>query len=656
MASASAVGLALAACSQGSEIISPGLTEVTRDTIRPAVSFSPAVITVNSASTGVSTLTATDNVGVTGGPDVTCTRGSFAGNTYTAPAVSVNTDIVCTATATDAAGNAGSATLTVSIIAPDETAPVVSFNPVSLTLPSGDTGMSQVSATDAVDGAVTPTVSCTNGGSYNVGTGVFTAPTVPDSTTSVCTATATDSEGNSGSGTLTVNITSATAASCPGDGAGSALGEQTLCSVPLGNLSEFRGVLTQSATIPFVEGVVYELSGRLDVGRDGGSTCADVTPVVLTIEPGVTIAGDAGSDYLVVNRCHRIEASGTREAPIMFTSRNDIAGAGARENAIGEWGGVVILGNAPINRCNVPGRTGGTTGCENIIEGVTEPDALYGGADGNSNSGTLRYVTVRHAGNEVATDVELNGITFGGVGDGTTVAYIQVHNSSDDGMEFFGGTVDARYVVLTGNDDEQLDTDSGYQGSIQYVIGLQRGGDTSDNSIEASSVAPGVTPASDATIANFTLIGAGNTDSHGIRVNSGTIGTYLNGVLTDGNACLDYEDDAGDGIEGFTAGSDPAFRSVLFDCAGGVLTTDTDDDADPVTGQAAVDADANNVTDVDNTLDGFVNGTVEAAVIAAAVPQGNTFLESVDYIGAVRDASDTWWQGWTCGLETSDPC
>ncbi|MBC6412834.1 MAG: hypothetical protein GDA39_08165, partial [Hyphomonadaceae bacterium] len=86
------------------------------------------------------------------------------------------------------------------------------------------------------------------------------------------------------------------------------------------------------------------------------------------------------------------------------------------------------------------------------------------------------------------------------------------------------------------------------------------------------------------------------------------------------------------------------------------LTTDTDDDADPVTGQAAVDADANNVTDVDNTLDGFVNGTVEAAVIAAAVPQGNTFLESVDYIGAVRDASDTWWQGWTCGLETSDPC
>ena len=130
-----------------------------------------------------------------------------------------------------------------------------------------------------------------------------------------------------------------------------------------------------------------------------------------------------------------------------------------------------------------------------------------------------------------------------------------------------------------------------------------------------------------------------------------------NGVIVDGNACLDYEDDAGDGVPGFTEGVDPTFKSILFDCAAGLLTTDTppDGDADPTTGQAAVDADPNN-TVADNTLAmGFVNGSAEADVTAAMLP-ADPFFEEVDYIGAVRDANDNWWQGWTCGLEESDPC
>ncbi|MBC6403836.1 MAG: hypothetical protein GDA35_09470, partial [Hyphomonadaceae bacterium] len=110
------------------------------------------------------------------------------------------------------------------------------------------------------------------------------------------------------------------------------------------------------------------------------------------------------------------------------------------------------------------------------------------------------------------------------------------------------------------------------------------------------------------------------------------------------------EDGAGDGVDGFTPGSDPAFLSVLFDCAGGVLTG-----RGGLTGQEAVDADRNNRI-APHTLEGFVNGPAEAAVPAAAVPPGNSFLEAVDYVGAVEDASDTWWQGWTCGLEDSDPC
>ncbi|MBC6402454.1 MAG: hypothetical protein GDA35_02310, partial [Hyphomonadaceae bacterium] len=532
------------------------------DTTQPVVTFSPATLAVDSGGTGSSTLTATDNVAVTRGPSVTCTRGSFANDTYTAPVVSADTMATCTATATDAAGNGGTATLTVSITAPQDTeAPVLSFSPATLSVDSGGTGSSTLTATDNVAVTRGPTVTCTRG-SFNVGNNTYTAPDVDADTTARCTATAFDAAGNRGRATLRVSITApvtpggadttppvvsispsrltfsgfggvrsvdititdnfpippgsvsvdcdtsrltptalsninepqgefrvgvrplfcrategqrrvqcssstvsvdaptfsrlsgvaactvgysdaagnegtatltlsfadsnsaAPAAPCPAgftESPNSPLGDTTLCTGPLGNLSEFGGVLTQSATIPYMEGVAYELSGRLDVGQPGPGTCPDdAAPVVLTIEPGVTIVGNSGDDVLVVNRCHRIEAAGTPDRPIVFTSKNDIAGTGERESATGEWGGVVILGDAPINRCQVPGATGGTFGCENTVGGVTGPDALYGGGGApDSSSGTLEYVTVRHAGADLGA-----GLTFGGVGSGTTVNYV----------------------------------------------------------------------------------------------------------------------------------------------------------------------------------------------------------------------------------------
>ena len=438
---------------------------------------------------------------------------------------------------------------------------------------------------------------------------------------------------------------------CADGSDGTPLGAKVICPVTLGNLSELSGTLTESATLPFAgEDVVYQLTGRLNVGADRGADLSTGSEVVLTIEPGVTIVGDSGADYIVVNRGNKLEASGNATTPIIFTSEADIAGTGDRENAIGEWGGLVILGNAPINRCNVQGVNPGTADCENAVEGVTEPDALYGGADADADSGALQYVQVRFAGFEVAPDVELNGITFGGVGRGTTLDHIQVHNNSDDGVEFFGGNADVKYLALTGNDDEQLDTDNGFQGNIQFVIATQRGGDSSDNGIEASSVAPGVTPLSNATIANFTLFAPDNTDSNGIRLNTGTVGTYVNGIIVDGGACLDYEDDAGDGQPGFNSVNDPAFRSVLFDCDAGLLTSGGD--ADPATGQASVDADANNVV-TDNTLSGFFPGSRELSVEATDVTALDPFFDAVDYIGAFgpdETPTDNWATGWTQDL------
>ena len=632
------------------------------DRKRPVLTFRPKTLTVSSGATASVTFTATDNVGIVRGPVVVCYPGSFniGDNTYTAPDVSVDTGAVCKARAHDAAGNRGAANLGVSITAPVKSAtpsetpvtgistPVIDifFSPVSLTLASGSTGLSQVTAIDGEGNSLAPTVSCTNGGGYDVGTGVFTAPTVTRNTFSVCTAMATDGDGNSGSAMLAVDITPPPA-SCPDgftESPGSPLGGQTLCTGPLGNLSGFAGVLTQSATIPYVEGVVYELSGRLDVGRTGLGPCAGVTPVVLTIEAGVTIAGDSGADFLVVNRCHRLEAAGTSDAPIVFTSKNDIAGTGERESATGEWGGVVILGSAPINRCNDSDATSGTVGCENTVEGVTAPDGVYGGADRRSNSGRLEYVTVRHAG------AGLNaGLTLGGVGDdfsktglgGTTVNYIQVHNSSGDGVRVLGGSVTMNYVVLTGNADDQLDIDEGHQGRLGNMIGIRRGGDGSDSGIEISGE-------SSTQITAFTLLAADNAKGSGIRVNAGANPSFYEGIVVDGNTCLDYETSAGDSVPGYSQLPDPIFQSVLFDCAVGLVTTDTDNGDDPTTGRAAVSAGSDNFEET-NTLDFLIPGAKERNVAAV-------FGDVIGAFGPEETNTDNWTVGWTRDLLPPPVC
>ncbi len=407
-----------------------------------------------------------------------------------------------------------------------------------------------------------------------------------------------------------------------------------------------------SSDVRLTRGNLYEIAGRVDVGVDTGpdGNLAGGVPASLTIESGVTLFGNEGDDYLVVNRGSQIFSNGTAANPVVFTSEADVTDSQADpENAIGEWGGLVILGQAPINRCR-DAATPGSPQCENIVEGVTNPEAVYGGGDAGDDSGSFAYTLVKHAGYAINTQGnELNGITFAGVGTGTDVNYIQVHNNSDDGVEFFGGGVNIKHLVLTGNDDDSIDTDNGYNGHIQYAIVVQRaaGG---DNITEASSVSSAVTPQSNPTISNFTFVG---NRTNAFRLNTGTLGHYLNGVVNYGAECFRFETSAGDSVAGYTEGADPKFSSVLFDCTGGLATAASDTAA----AQGAVAADANNSTNVADTLTNvFVNGTAESAVTAVDPATVSSFFDSVDYIGAVENAQDTWWQGWSCGLEASDPC
>jgi len=301
----------------------------------------------------------------------------------------------------------------------------------------------------------------------------------------------------------------------------------------------------------------------------------------------------------------------------------------------------VLLGRAPISNC--PGTTTpGTPNCQAQVEGT---NAFYGGNAIADNSGRMRYMRVQHSGFQILPNNELNGITLAGLGNGTVFEFVQVHNSSDDGFEWFGGTINARNLVGTGNDDDTFDTDVGFNGSIQFGIVVQRsGGGDRMNEMSASTRIPPSNPK----VANVTYVGRAGGGA-GIVMNSGTNSQFYNTVVTKvpggtgaGAACLDVDDAT-------TTGS---FNSVFFSCP-----TAFDDDANGAAA-ALFAAGTNNTANGTSTLiNTFINGANESAVPGFAnLTSVSPFYRQVSYIGGVRDATDTWWQGWTCGLTAATPC
>ncbi len=177
----------------------------------------------------------------------------------------------------------------------------------------------------------------------------------------------------------------------------------------------------------------------------------------LTIPAGTILKGDKETKAtLVVERGGKIFANGTANAPIVFTSNQ---AAGQRD--YGDWGGIIMCGKARINT------TGGTA----KIEGG--PRSEYGGNDDNDNSGSITYCRIEFAGVEYQTDNEINGLTMGGVGQGTTLHHIQVSFCGDDSFEWFGGNVNCKNLVAFRGWDDEFDTDAGYNGTVQFAIGFR---------------------------------------------------------------------------------------------------------------------------------------------------------------------------------------
>ncbi|BFG70410.1 hypothetical protein KACHI17_12910 [Sediminibacterium sp. KACHI17] len=221
--------------------------------------------------------------------------------------------------------------------------------------------------------------------------------------------------------------------------------------------------------------------------------------ITLTIEAGTTIKSDkTEKGALCIERGGKIQANGTVDKPIVMTSGQD---AGSR--APGDWGGLIILGNAPTNRSSTP-----------VIEGGL--DRPYGGTNATDNSGTLKYVRIEYAGIAAFPGSEINGLTLGGVGSGTTIENVQVVYGNDDAYEFFGGNVNAKYLVAFATADDDFDFDFGYTGKIQFAVALRDpsfvdNGDAG-NGIEADNDGSGTTatPYTRPVLSNFTFVGPNN--------------------------------------------------------------------------------------------------------------------------------------------------
>ncbi|NVB42441.1 serine/threonine protein kinase [Pseudenhygromyxa sp. WMMC2535] len=231
-------------------------------------------------------------------------------------------------------------------------------------------------------------------------------------------------------------------------------GEATLggrfgdCDAPNKPQVELSGEIEADATLRCDRNYLLRFQARVSTG------------VTLTIEPGTTILGDRETKgTLVVEPGARLVAEGTPERPIVFTSSRP-----PTQRRAGDWGGVVLLGQAPLNLRDADGHA-----IHGLVEGILAGGS-YGGDDPEDDSGVLRYVRIEYPGVELAPANELNGLTLAGVGRGTTLDHIQVRATSDDCFEFFGGTVDAKHLICDQPGDDAFDFDYGYQGRLQHLL------------------------------------------------------------------------------------------------------------------------------------------------------------------------------------------
>jgi hypothetical protein len=288
--------------------------------------------------------------------------------------------------------------------------------------------------------------------------------------------------------------------------------------------NDFQGTIADGEVV-LNANTVYKLTGALIIGDQA----------TLTIPAGTVIEGIGGtSAYIAVAQGGTLDVNGTASNPVIMTS-------GLAVKAAGDWGGLVICGKAPINTV-----TGGASTASSEVAGLT-----YGGTIANDNSGSIRYLRIEYSGAAFSSTKEFNGVSLFGVGSGTTFEYVQAFHGSDDGFEFFGGTVNTSNLVSFGNEDDQFDWTEGWNGTNTNWYGKISFG-KGNRGIEADNYEFGFanTPISNPTITNLTLVGPGSTadpliytENSALKFRRGTKATLSNIVLTGWKAGVDVEHD-----------------------------------------------------------------------------------------------------------------
>ena len=405
---------------------------------------------------------------------------------------------------------------------------------------------------------------------------------------------------------------------------------------------------------------VEVLSGSITTDRTLDADLTYIITGIVTVDDGASLTIPAGTllkgstsvapSALMVRQGGQIFSNGTADDPVVFTSEAD---EGSRER--GDWGGVVINGYA---QCNFPAS-------ECVGEGASGP---YGGSDNADDSGSMTYTRIEFAGYEVSFGNELNALTLNGVGSGTELHHIQTHFGSDDGFEWFGGTVNLKYALATGISDDSFDYSTGWAGYGQFWI-AQQDPDDADNGFEVDGNENDfdAMPYTDPMIYNVTLVGkgldgAGGTageSNDGMRLRRGTAGDIFNAIVigfgSDG-VDVDNLETAGryslqnsivsrnnDDIEG-----DDDILSIVGTDTTFIALQDTVELKVAWNNQVGMAADPLLADPFNLTAPDFRPGAGSPALAGFATPPSNGFFETVDFIGAVDpDATTPWYAGWT---------
>lgn len=423
------------------------------------------------------------------------------------------------------------------------------------------------------------------------------------------------------------------------------------------------GDLVGNTTYDWTKDNVYLLDGFVYLEAGG----------VLNIEPGTVIKAknqpstNDRTTALIITRDAKIFANGTANAPIVFTAEADDPAAGDDipnpQSVRGLWGGLIVLGNASL----------AFSAEESGIEGIdaSEDRAKFGGSNDADNSGIIRYVSIRHGGDELAPGDEINGLTLGGVGSGTVIEYVEVFANLDDGIELFGGTVNVKWASVSFCGDDSFDWDFGWRGKGQFWFSMN-GSDISGRGGEHDGASPdGQNPFSQPTIYNATYIGSGIDATPGNEGNDFALfmrdrtgGFYHNSIITDfpqyGLAIEDRDGD-GDAYNNFVNGDLKFVNNLWFGFGNGnevaqFVTLSNDDTplADDKDLVATLAADGNQAVDPslggisrlpDGGLDPRPNGTSLALAENDNIPIDD-FFTPVSYRGAFSNGAN-WMLGWT---------